>query len=239
MFKNQLLISKFLKDTPCAPITDAAKYLAGMVISNGYHEDLIQGEDKELMRWLYSNAENKRRLEEFLAFADTGVAGFQMEKRSDRVEVASLHGLYNKGEQVGKIDLPLQEESFGTRALFLIGCRILQALQNGSPFLIDEVDSGLHSYITQLIVDVFRNQRINRRGAQLIFSTHDVNLLDQNTIRKDQVWFTSKDEQGVSELFSLSDFEDVREDTPFAKWYMNNKFGGVPSLKSLDELFME
>jgi len=86
-------------------------------------------------------------------------------------------------------------------------------------------------------VDIFRNQRINRYNAQLIFTTHDVNLLNQNTIRKDQVWFTSKDEQGVSELFSLSDFEDVREDTPFAKWYMNNKFGGVPLPASVGKAF--
>ena len=73
----------------------------------------------------------------------------------------------------------------------------------------------------------------------MVFTTHDVNLLDQNTIRKDQVWFTEKNEQGVSEIFSLSDFEDVREDTLFAKWYLNNKFGGVPSLKPLEKLFVD
>ncbi len=240
VFKNQLLISKFLKDTPCEPITNAAKYLADMVISNGFHEDTMLGEDKEVLRWLYARPENKKLLAEFLAFADTGMAGFQMVKRSDGVEVTSQHGLYENGEAMGKTaDLPLKEESFGTRSLFIIGCHILQAIQTGSPFFIDEMDSGLHSYITQLIVDIFRNERINRNNAQLIFTTHDVNLLDQNTIRKDQVWFTEKDEYGVSEMFSLSDFEDVREDTLFAKWYLNNKFGGVPSLQSLEKLFVK
>ena len=178
-------------------------------------------------------------LVEFLAFADTGVADFQLEKRSGNVEVTSLHGLYKDGEDIGKTDLPFREESFGTRALFIIGCHILQALQSGSPFFIDEMDSGLHSYVTQLIVDIFRNERINKKNAQLIFTTHDVNLLDQNTIRKDQVWFTEKDEYGISEIFTLSDFDDVREDTLFAKWYLNNKFGGVPSLQSLEKLFVE
>ena len=179
-------------------------------------------------------------LAELLAFADTGMTGFQMIKRSDGVEVTSQHGLYQDGKEVGEMaDLPLKEESFGTRSLFLIGCHILQALQNGNPFFIDEMDSGLHSYITQLIVDIFRNARINRNNAQLIFTTHDVNLLDQNTIRKDQVWFTEKDQYGASEMFSLSDFEDVREDSLFAKWYLNNKFGGVPSLQSLEKLFLE
>lgn len=239
VFKNQLLLSKFLKDTPCEPITNAAKYLADMVISNGFHEDTILGEDKEMLRWLYSHPDNKKMLVEFLVFADTGVADFQLEKRSGNVEVTSLHGLYKDGEDIGKTDLPFREESFGTRALFIIGCHILQALQSGSPFFIDEMDSGLHSYVTQLIVDIFRNERINKKNAQLIFTTHDVNLLDQNTIRKDQVWFTEKDEYGVSEIFTLSDFDDVREDTLFAKWYLNNKFGGVPSLQSLEKLFVE
>ena len=240
VFKNQLLISKFLKDTPCEPITNAARYLAEIVISNGFHEDTMLGEDKEMLRWLYSHPDNKKMLAEFLAFADTGLADFQLEKRSNGVEVTSLHGLYEAGEDIGKTaDLPLKEESFGTRALFIIGCHILQALQNGRPFFIDEMDSGLHSYITKLIVDIFRNERINKHNAQLIFTTHDVNLLDQNTIRKDQVWFTEKDKYGVSEMFTLSDFEDVREDTLFAKWYLNNKFGGVPSLQSLEKLFVE
>ena len=239
VFKNQLLMSKFLKDTPCEPITNAAKYLVDMVISNGFHEDTILGEDKEMLRWLYSHPDYKKMLAEFLAFADTGLADFQLDKRSDGVEVTSLHGLYKDGEGIGKTELPLKEESFGTRALFIIGCHILQALQNGSPFFIDEMDSGLHSYITRLIVDIFRNKRINKNNAQLIFTTHDVNLLDQNSIRKDQIWFTEKDKYGVSEMFTLSDFEDVREDTLFAKWYMNNKFGGVPSLQSLEKLFVE
>lgn len=239
VFKNQLLMSKFLKDTPCEPITNAAKYLADMVISNGFHEDTILGEDKEMLRWLYSHPDYKVMLSEFLSFADTGLADFQLEKRSDGVEVTGLHGLYKDGEGIGKTDLPLKEESFGTRALFIIGCHILQALQSGSPFFIDEMDSGLHSYITRLIVDIFRNERINKNNAQLIFTTHDVNLLDQNSIRKDQIWFTEKNKYGVSELFALSDFEDVREDTLFAKWYMNNKFGGVPSLQSLEKLFVE
>lgn len=239
VFKNQLLISKFLKDTPCAPITSAAKYLADIVVSNGFHEDTVLGEDKEMLRWLYSNPDNKRMLAELLAFADTGLTDFQVEKRSGDFEVTGLHGLFKDGENIGKTELPLKEESFGTRALFLIGCHTLQALQNGSPFFVDEMDSGLHSYITQLIVDIFRNERINDKHCQLIFTTHDVNLLDQNTIRKDQVWFTEKDKFGVSELFTLSDFDDVREETPFARWYLNNKFGGVPSLSSLEKLFVE
>ena len=76
--------------TPCEPITNAAKYLADMVISNGFHEDTVLGEDKEILRWLYSRPDNKKMLAEFLAFADTGLADFQLEKRSGDVEVLRL-----------------------------------------------------------------------------------------------------------------------------------------------------
>ena len=239
VFKNQLLISKFRSDTPCDYITDVAKYFADMVISNGYHEDFNLGVDKEMFKWLSENPEYKSMLSELLAFADTGMKDFQLEKRSDGLEVKSLHTVYDNGEISGKEDLSLKDESFGTRGLFVIGCHILRSLHNGTPFIVDEIDSGLHTYITTLIVEMFRNKRINKHGSQLIFTTHDVNQLDSELVRKDQVWFVEKDEYGRSELFSLSDFEDVREDTPFDKWYMNNKFGCVPTLKSLENLFSD
>lgn len=239
VFPNQLLLSKFIIDTPAANITEAAKYLSDLVVSNGYHEDIKLGIYDNMMEWIAKHPKDKQKLAELLAFADTGVKDFQLEKRhSDKsYEVKSQHRRFNNGEFVGKSDLPFTEESFGTRALFLLGCYILQSLDSGSPLLVDEIDSGLHTYITQLIVEIFKNSRINQNNAQLIFTTHDVNLLDQNSIRRDQVWFVEKNEFGISELFSLSDFEDVREDTPFGKWYMNNKFGAVPTLKSLEKLF--
>ncbi|MDD3038059.1 ATP/GTP-binding protein [Bacteroides sp.] len=241
VFANQLILSKFITDTPSKNITVAAKYLSDIVVSNGYHEDKKLGIYNDMMEWITKHPQDKEKLSELLAFADTGVKDFDVEKRHSEkadYEVKSLHRRYNNGEFVGKTDLPFTEESFGTRALFLLGCYILQSLESGSPLLVDEIDSGLHTYITQLIVKIFQNQRINNKNAQLIFTTHDVNLLDQDSIRRDQVWFVEKDEFGSSELFSLSDFEDVREDTPFGKWYMNNKFGAVPTLKSLEKLFV-
>ena len=238
VFQNQLLLSKFLMDTPSEEITPAAQYFSNMIVSNGFHEDTMLEDDKDKIRWLYSSPKNQERLSEFLAFADTGLVDLNLQKMTDNIEVSGLHKTFREGENIGKENLPLKEESFGTRALFMIGCDILKALESGSPFIIDEMDSGLHSYITELIVKIFRNDRINKNHSQLIFTTHDVNLLDQNTVRRDQIWFTEKNSRGESEIYSLSDFEDVREDTAFDKWYMNNKFGGVPTLKSLENLFV-
>ncbi len=237
VFKNQLLLSKFLIDTPHQDITPAARFFSNMVVSNGYHEDCLLGIDKELKQWLTKNSEYKDKLAEFLSACDTGVNNFEVIKQNNDYQVESYHTKYKDGEDDGSERLPFENESFGTRALFIIGCHILKALSTGSPLWVDEMDSGLHSYVSKLIMGLFRNVNINKNHAQLIFTTHDVNLLDQDVIRKDQVWFTEKNEKGESELYSLSDFAEVRETTPFAKWYMNNKFGGVPSLASIENIF--
>jgi AAA15 family ATPase/GTPase len=240
VFNNQLLLSKFIIDTPHDVITPAANYLANIIVANGYHRDMLNNLYDEVIGWMSTDEENKRKLAALLAFADTGVKDFKVNKHPEFPEkyyMRSVHTLFENKEEIGTEDLPIFEESFGTRVLFVLGGKILQALKNGTPLFVDEIDSGLHTYITQFLVELFRNEKINSQNAQLILTTHDVNLLDQHFIRKDQVWFTEKDEFGCSQLFSLSDFEDVKEDTPFAKWYMSQKFGAVPVLKSLEGLF--
>lgn len=240
VFPNQLLLSKFVIDTPYEEITKAAKYLADITISNGFHEDWQANRMPEYLIWLASDSRRSTKLNQFLIYTDTGLKGFRATvKDSKNFELAGMHTRFKKKENIGKTDLPFIEESFGTRALFMLGCSILQSLENGTPLFVDEIDSGLHTFIGKLIVDLFRNEHINKNHSQLIFTTHNVIILDQDNIRKDQIWFVEKDKYGCSELYSLSDFEDVRETTPFLKWYLENKFGGVPTLKSLEQLFTE
>lgn len=240
VFPNQLLLSKFLIDTPYEGITIAAKYLAEISISNGFHEDWLANRLPDYLGWLRRDSQRGNKLRQFLRYTDTGLYGFDsIMKDSKNYDLKGLHLRYDKGEMVGKDDLPFIEESFGTRSLFMLGCSILRSLENGSPIFVDEIDSGLHTNIIKLIVNMFRNEYINKNKSQLIFTTHNVILLDQDEIRKDQIWFVEKDKYGCSELYSLSDFEDVRETTPFTKWYLDNKFGGVPILKSLEQLFTE
>ena len=125
----------------------------------------------------------------------------------------------------------------GTQSLFVLGAKIIEALEDGSVLIIDELDTSLHSFITKMIVMLFQDPDINKNHAQLIFTTHDISLLDKDLIRKDQVWITEKSEKGETDLYSLQDFENLREDTSFDKWYLSGKFGGVPQIKSLKEFF--
>ena len=122
--------------------------------------------------------------------------------------------------------------------VFALGGRLLQAIEDGEVIFVDELETNFHPYLSKLLVSLFQNPRINKKNAQLIFTTHDVTLLDKTLFRKDQVWFTEKDIYGATNLYSLQDFSDVREDTPFDKWYLAGKFGGIPNIKSLESLFI-
>lgn len=128
--------------------------------------------------------------------------------------------------------LPLGAQSDGTLAWLALGSAILQALRNGTALLVDEIDSSLHTNLTREIIDLFNDTETNRHGAQLIFTTHDPGLISPQTdlLEDSQIWISEKDAEGVSELYSLADFDDLRRKSNREKQYLEGRFGGVPSL---------
>ena len=237
VFKNKLVLSKFLYDTPHDFITPAAKYLANINIANSYNKymrNLLWEENKE---WL-SVAKNKNLLAALLKVADLGVCGIITTEGPKFDDIKLVH---TAKKTEGDIDpeININYESLGTAQLLIMGISILKSLESGAPLFVDEIDSGFHTYLSDFILQLFTNPRINKKNAQLIFTTHDINLLNEDKVRRDQVWFTSKNNYGESELYSLADFNGVREDTPFAKWYLANKFGAVPEIGSFEEYFNE
>lgn len=169
----------------------------------------------------------------------TGVVDFNMKKeRNDfgtNIRVETEHNFYDNGEYSGKRSIQLEQESEGTQRLFYFSAIIIDALMNGKTLIFDEFERSLHPHISSYIIQMFNNPKINKNNAQLIVATHDTNLIDkENGLRRDQVWLVEKDKTGASELFSLSDIEGVRQDTPFEKWYLSGRFGAVPNINSLD-----
>jgi hypothetical protein len=138
---------------------------------------------------------------------------------------------------VGVRELPLYQESAGTNVLFALGGIILRRLEQGGVLFFDELDNSLHPKLSKFLVRLFNNPVSNTKNAQLVVATHEVTLLDKEVFRKDQIWFCEKDRYGVTEIFSAKDFDGVRDDTPFDKWYMNGKFGGQPKIKELEFIF--
>ena len=135
--------------------------------------------------------------------------------------------------------LSFEEESFGTQIIFSFIPFLVDSLQNKKVLLIDELDRSLHPFLVQYIVQMFNNEEINKNGSQLIFNTQDTNLLNLNVLRRDQIWFTEKNnDTGESDLYSLSDFS-VRKKENVLKGYMLGRYGAVPFIQNDFNLWEE
>ena len=108
--------------------------------------------------------------------------------------------------------------------LFFMMLTILDVVRNNKILLIDEIEDSLHPKIVEYIIDIFHASK----ESQLIFSTHNTNLLDLNRFRKDQIWFVNKKENGVSDLYSLYDYSDFRETMNLEKAYLQGRFDSIP-----------
>ena len=127
--------------------------------------------------------------------------------------------------------LNLDEESLGTQMVFAFIPFIADTLLHQKVLIIDELDKSLHPFLVQYIIELFNNDN-NSSGSQLIFNTHDTNILDLNIFRRDQIWFTEKDNiTGESILYALSDFS-VRNKENIEKGYMLGRYGAVPFIKN-------
>ncbi len=161
-------------------------------------------------------------------------------KDETTIRVSTSHKKYNsKNESVGNelFDL-FSDESDGTKRFFCLLGPVFRALLTGGVLVVDELDSSLHSRLVWRVTALFNNEKTNPKNAQLIFTTHDTTLLSQDLLRRDQMWFTEKDRFGVSDLYSLIEYElPVRNDASFERDYLKGKYGAVPNISSeLDEV---
>jgi AAA15 family ATPase/GTPase len=148
------------------------------------------------------------------------------------IKVNTKHKKYDEnGNVVGEVVFELdKEESKGTRKFFAMSAPIIDTLQNGKVLIIDELDASLHPILTQHLIKLFHNETINTKNAQLIFATHDTNLLKPHIFRRDQIWLSEKDKYGSTDLYSLSQFKGVRANEDFEKQYIQGKYGAIPYL---------
>ena len=123
-----------------------------------------------------------------------------------------------------------KDESFGTKKFFKISAPIIDTLKNGKILLIDELDSSLHPILTKHLIKLFSDKNINKNNAQLIFTTHDTNLLKPTIFKREQIWFTEKDKYGSTNLYSMLEIKGVRKTDDFEKHYIQGKYGAVPYL---------
>ena len=122
--------------------------------------------------------------------------------------------------------------------MFSLYPELQEALKNGGVFFVDELNARLHPLLVRNFILTFLNPEVNVNHAQLVFTTHDTWQLSNQLLRRDEIWFTEKDDMGLSTLYSLADFiEDgsrIRKDESYEKNYLLGKYGAIPSLKTID-----
>ena len=163
-------------------------------------------------------------------------AMFQKEIQGKKsIELDSVHNIYSdKGKVVSSVNFSFEErESSGTNKLFDLSGPIFDTLYTGATLVIDELDAKMHPLISQYIIELFNNPETNPKNAQLIFTTHDTHLLSQKILRRDQIWFTEKDSQEQTDLYSLMDIvlpdgTKPRNDANYERNYIAGRYGAIP-----------
>lgn len=185
---------------------------------------------------LFRDKDFKKKVENYLRLIDVGIKRLDIKtetvmnertgkKKKEKV-VRTVHDVYNEnGVAIGEKMLELQQESSGTLRFLTYIQNVLEMIANGGVFIVDELSARLHPLLTKLIVDIFDSS--HNEKAQLIFTTHDISLLNYNQFRRDEIVFVDKNERGESTLYALSDLK-VREDATFSKDYLQGKYGAIP-----------
>lgn len=226
---NALLLSVAAQFNDAVAV-EIVKWLNDTTIISGSNEKNIW----DLATIRLDDLKMKQRIVDFSRYADLGIENIEKVNNA----IISMHTQYDdEGNEVKLINFPFKKnESEGTIKYFSLAYPIIDALDNGKRLIIDEFDSKMHPLLTCRIIALFNSKKTNPKNAQLIFTTHDTNLLSASIFRRDQIWFTQKDRFGATELYSLAEYK-VRNDASFEKDYLSGKYGAIPIMGDLTRLF--
>ena len=212
-----------------AEVINFSNSLYGIFLENTLPDNIIESEKV------------RKNLVSFINSFDDTIIDIEVEKisaidesDSDNYRVFTVHKS-DKGTSTARISM--NEESSGTKKMFLLYQTLLDVLEKGTVFFADELDIKLHPLLMRNILLTFTDKEKNPNNAQLIFTTHNTIYMDMNLLRRDEIWFVEKD-NGVSKLYSLDDItnekgEKVRKDSNYEKHYLLGNYGAIPNLKSL------
>ena len=210
---------------------------------------------EQLFAYLGTDQKRKEETVKFLRAADIGIYGIDFSRRpvdekakqiiQEFEELLSRHfseknlpllksddekvdaALTHVGKNAKPYPIELDDESAGTFSLLRLMGPVFRRLHEGGVLIVDELNSTLHPLISRELIGLFSSPISNPGKAQLIFTTHDTNLLSVGFLRRDQVWFAEKDAEGATHVYALSDIK-VRSDDNFERGYLTGRFGAIP-----------
>jgi hypothetical protein len=206
--------------------------------------------NQQLTLKLLNEPDGKEKLLPFLREADLGISDLTIQRERlppggivlhtappmleqqkgsstpNLIKITLSHLTDDPGAPAG---LDFSEESSGTKILFNTAGAWLNVMAIGEVLLFDEIDTNLHPRLLRFLIQKFHSDATNPNNAQLICSTHNTSLLDQDLFRRDQIWFVEKHQNGASKLYPLTDFRP-RNDEVLERWYMRGRYGALPIL---------
>lgn len=202
----------------------------------GYGIDFLNyGNPIQELRMAIANSDDVKSLVlDMIQEMDLDIVNFRVEEmENERIEVYTKH-IVDGYES----ELNLSDESSGTKKLFGLLPFIADGLASGTTLVIDELDAKIHPVLLRHIIMMFNDMEINRHGAQLIFTSHDLSTMNSEVFRRDEIWFVAKGNRQNSKLYSLVEFkndkgESVRKDAKFDKQYLEGKYGAEPYLRKI------
>ena len=196
---------------------------------------LNYGNPIEELRMAVSNSEAVKQLMlDMIQEMDLDIVDFRVVKdENDRIDVYTKHMV--EGYEA---ELNLFDESSGTKKLFGLMPFIADSLLSGATLVIDELDAKIHPVLLRHLIMMFNDMSINKKKAQLIFTSHDLSTMNSEVFRRDEIWFVAKGNAQNSQLYSLVEFknekgESVRKDAKFDKQYLEGKYGADPYLRRI------
>ena len=192
------------------------------------------------------NKDVQKHVVNYISTFDESIVGMDVKEglinpitKQKPIEISFHHKMIGTNSIVR---LPLLMESAGTQKMFNLYPYFNNAILNGCLLFIDELNARLHPLLIRTIIQMFLDKDINKKNAQLVFTSHDVWQLKSDIMRRDEIWFTEKNDEGISNLYSLSDFidedgEKIRKDEDYQKNYILGKYGAIPNLKGFEGVF--
>jgi AAA15 family ATPase/GTPase len=257
---NSLLLSVLAQFNDSNAI-NILNYFRSVNCISGLHEQNFKNSSMQKVK---DDPSKRKQIIELLKSADLGIQSIRYEDLYDTADekmkaslgrikelysqndphllssIRTTHQIFdNENRPAGFAEFSMGlEESHGTQKYFYFTGLILDALEAGMILVVDELDSKLHPNLVCKIVSLFNSEVTNPNNAQLIFNTHDTNLLNSGLFRRDQIWFISKNHYGASKMYSLSDFktDTVRKNESFEDNYIKGKYGAIPYLNEFEDV---
>lgn len=220
---RSFITEKIVVDEPTDFIFSGGLNLSTFTFKSLTNRLVDQGKKEIVLNWMK---------EAGIYYKDISIGKIELKGGPDFEYVQISKNIYNgKGEVIGEYPMIMtNDESAGTKKFYGYIGQFYKLFQEGGVFISDEIDNNFHPSLLRKIVRFFQQSDWNQSNAQLLFTSHDTNLMDHQIMRRDQFYFTEKNTVDSTRLYSLADLKGVRNNADFARQYLSGIYGALPVL---------